>query len=196
MKTWADFHEFCNADVPGVSTITAERELRRAAQHFCAQTKVWKEDLDPAYIFPGIDIYDVDAPPKTTIVKITQISLNGYPIFLNAAEPQTNSGVEFLSPVRFRIQPKPVARAKLAIAAVLQPAHDATGIADELFMLYAEVIGMGAKAKLYAQPQKSYSNAAQAVYERESFDSAIARIKITAAKAYSGAPLRTRPSFF
>ena len=196
MKTWADFYQFCGADVPGVSIFAAERELRRAAQEFCERTKAWKEDLDPAYIFPNVELYDVETPKGATILKIAEIKQDGHNIHLMTPDSGYRSGVEFISPMQFRMVPMPVSRSILRMRAVLQPDHDAPGVADLIYNQYAELIGAGAKARLYLQPEKPYTNPALAAVEKEKFEQGIARVKLDAAKGYSGAPLRTRAFYF
>lgn len=196
MKTWADFYQFCGADVPGVSIFAAERELRRATQEFCERTKAWKEDLDPAHIFPNVDLYDVEVPKGATIIKITEIRQDGHAIHLMTPDSGYSSGIEFISPVQFRVVPMPVSRSRLTMKAVLQPDHGAPGVADLIYNQYAELIGAGAKARLYLQPEKPYTNPALAAVEREKFEQGIARVKLDAAKGYSGAPLRTRAFYF
>lgn len=195
MKTWADFYDFCHADVPGVSTFAAERELRRAAQEFFEKTKTWKTDLDPVYLFPNIDIYDIEIPPGTTIIKIAEAKDDAGNDVPMLASGTCGAGIEFLTQTTFRAVPMPTARAHVRLQAVLMPNHTATGLVDGLFAQYAEVIGRGAKARLYAQPQKTYTDPGLAALMKDEFDLAIAREKIAAAKAFTGAPLRTKPQF-
>lgn len=195
MKTWADFYDFCHADVPGVSTFAAERELRRAAQEFFEKTKCWKADLDPVYLFPGIESYDVDVPKGATVVKIEQATDAGGH-HLNLLTPgQGGTGIAFQTQLQFLAIPVPTARSIVKLRAVLMPNHAATGIEDALFDQYAEIIGRGAKARLYLQPQKTYTNPELAAVEKEEFTLAIAREKVAAAKGFSGAPLRTKPQY-
>lgn len=194
MKTWAQFYDFCNADVPGVLSFAAERELRRAAQEFFEKTKVWKFDLDPIYLHPKVSQYDIDVPPGATIVKILSATNDaGNEIDL---EPRGGSGIVFLNQLQFTTAPHTVTgRQRVNFTAVLAPNHAAKGIDDALFEQYAEDIAHGAKARLFAQRQKPYTDLQAAADERALFDSAIWREQVRAAKGFSGASLRTRPSF-
>ncbi len=196
MKTWADFYNFCHADVPGVSTFAAERELRRAAQEFFEKTKVWKVDLDPVYLFSNVEEYDVAIPAGVTIIKIaTARDANGYCTDLLSTGPGV-AGITFINQNTFRVWPAVTGDRQIHMQAVVMPSHSSLGIDDALFEQYAEVIARGAKARLYLHPQKPYTNPELASICREEFAMAIAREKIAAAKGFSGAPLRTRPQFF
>lgn len=195
MKTWADFYDFCHADVPGVSTFAAERELRRAAQEFFEKTKCWKADLYPVYLFPSIDVYDLEVPKGSTIVKVLQATDAGGNHVNLLTQGQGGAGIAFQTQLQFRAVPMPSGRSIVKLRAVLMPNHAAQGIEDALFEQYAEVIARGAKARLYLQPQKTYTNPELAAVEKEEFTLAIARERVAAAKGFSGAPLRTKPQF-
>lgn len=194
MRTWAEFYDYCHADVPGVLSIAAERELRRAAQEFMEKTKVWKVDLDPIYVFSGVNLYDIDVPKGTTIVKILSAKHDsGTAIDL---EPSGGNGLSFINQLQFSFPYMPTGDYRIHFRAVLTPNHEAKGIEDALFQQYAEDIAHGAKARLYLQPQKTYTDKSLAGIEREKFDAAIWREQVKAAKGFSGAPLRTRPNNF
>ena len=194
MKPWADFYDFCHADVPGVLGLVAERELRRAAQEFCEKTKVWTVDLDPIFIFPNIGLYELDLPPGTKIVKVMGATLHGQNVPLLTVG-EHGYGIVFTSQMTFQMQPQPQDRQQITFRVVLAPNHASTGIDDALFAQYAEQIATGAKARLYAQPQKTYTDPGLAAIEQEKFALFMAREKIEAAKGFSGAPLRIKPQF-
>lgn len=195
MKTWDDFYGLVHADVPGVLGLAAARALRQAAHEFCEKTKVWRLELDPVYLFPKVDLYDVDVPKGVTIVKIENGTYaDGTPADLRAAGYQ-GTGLHFLSQLQFRAVPMPTARAIVRFMAIVVPSTDSAGISDELFNQYGEIIAKGAKARLYAQPQKTYTDAALADLLRAEFELEIAREKISAAKAFSDAPLRVKAQF-
>lgn len=195
MKTWADFYDFCHADVPGVSVFAAERELRRSAQEFFKKTKVWKVDLDPVYVVPLTDTYELDVPPGSTIVKVSEASFKNRGIGLMAPGMTHSHGIQFLTQQQFRIVPMPNDRRQIQFEAVLMPSNVSTGLDDPFFEQYAEIIACGAKARLYAQPQKTYTDRMLAAEELEKFTLSIFRTRIAASKGYSGAPLRIKSQF-
>jgi hypothetical protein len=195
MKTWADFYDFCHADVPGVSTFAAERELRRAAQEFFEKTKCWKAELAPVYLFPKVELYDLEVPKGATIVKILEAKDDAGNDVNLLTQGDGRAGLLFVSQLQFEAVPIPTSRMIVKMRAVLMPDHAAAGIEDGLFNQYAEVIARGAKARLYAQPQKTYTDDGRAESLQRQFELAIAREKVAAAKGFSNAALRTKPQF-
>lgn len=195
MKSWADFHRFCHADVSGASVFEVENQLLGAAQDFCERTKVWRVKLDPVYLFPRIREYEVQTPTGSKIVTIAHaVDDMGTDIELLAAGTG-GSGVRFFNETQFEAVPMG-ARRLVHFTAVLTPADDATGIDDRLFSQYGRIIGLGAKARLHAQDQRPYSAPALAEQEHTAFEREIARIQLKAAKSFSGAALRVTPQFF
>jgi len=94
--------------------------------------------------------------------------------------------------------PKPSAALVGGILAKVsaRPARSATGVDDELWEKYLEVIASGAKAKLFAMKKKPWTDSALANYHRQLFEDGIARAKIAATRGHGRAKLRTQAHFF
>lgn len=197
MKSWVDLYDYALADIPDCSHFMAANALRRAAQEFCARTKAWRVNLGAKRLVAGISAYDFDVEPTQEVCELISATLDGQPIDPLTPEQSGSGarGVLLLSEREYSVEPTPAGSAILRMRVALRPSNTATGIEDFLFAAYAKDIGKGAKAELFGMTNQPFSNPGAAQAERGEFDAAIARTALRVAKGFSGAPLRTRPSF-
>lgn len=196
-KLWVQLHDYYLSDVPGCSYVTAANALRMAAQEFCERSKVWRVTMDPVLTVADISIYDFDITTEQEISKIMSVKLDDQPIAMLLHDQAGNGqiGMISLNQREFFLQPVPAAGQSLEIKAVLKPSNESTGIEDFIYAAHAEAIAQGAKARLFGLANQPFTNPKAAMDARSAFETAIAQAIIKSAKAYSGAPLRTAPSF-
>lgn len=196
MKAWDTFYDHYLADIDGCTFFAAANELRQAAREFCSRSHAWRVELDPVQTITDVSRYEFDRTAQMEVVKLMSAKLGGQKIepILYDADP-TQRGIVALSPMEFELRPAPPAGLVVALVAICQPGQEATGVDDVLYAMYAREIAYGARAKLFARANKTYSNAALADKFERMFDESIARARTKAAKSYSSAPLRTAASF-
>jgi hypothetical protein len=77
----------------------------------------------------------------------------------------------------------------------IKPSITATGVNDDLFDQYGEAIGYGARARLMSMKDKPYSDLKLAGIEQLKFNEKVGQVQVDVARAFSKAPLRTKPMF-
>lgn len=197
MKTWADLADAVLDDVPGCSAALATKALRYAAQVLCEQTRAWRVTLPAQATTAGTDTYAFQLPADADLVKLTGATIDGQDanLLLAGQDRDGNSGILALDVHNYRVVPTPGGVYSVVLTVALAPADTAAGLDDTIATRYKRALVMGAKAELFGMKKQPFSDAAAATDERARFDDEIGRIRIAVARAFSGAPLRVRPSF-
>lgn len=192
MTPFIDFYDYYLADINGCTYYAAENELRKAAQEFCQRTKASVVRMSPILLFAGIDTYEFDVEKQHVLVRLEEAKLDGKQLDILLRDSLSTGGsIRPLSDTSFQLTPFPSDGQRLEIRAIVKPSNKATGLDDELYAQYAEAISYGAKARLYLQPDKPYTNPNLAMTHKAMFDEAIGIASQRVAKSYSRAPLRT-----
>lgn len=168
--------------VYGCADMAAERAIMNAVIDFCIRSDWWVLELDPIMAAVGVGDYELDElPDQTEIVRIvdawygdrqlTQLSLDelrkkfglswrdtpaGFPSFVTQIMPGVLTVVPALQ------AGTPIENITGFVS--LRPTRDSTSCDDSIYNRWAEVIGHGALARLYATVGQPFSNppAAQA----------------------------------
>lgn len=198
MKLWDDFYTYYLADVTGCTYFAAVNELRRAAQELCERAKVWRVELDPVRTMAGQSVYDFELTGDQELVKVMEARLNDIEldIIIPGKKPRGFLALQPLNSREFKLFPEPITGLRVDMTAILKPSDTSEGIEDHLYAQYAEKIAYGAKARLFAQPGKPYTNPALAAAFEQKFADAVADANWRAEKAYSNAPQRVKAQFF
>ena len=98
--------------------------------------------------------------------------------------------------VSFTVWPAPAVACTMIYRYSLRPTETAATIPDMVYNLYAEAIAMGAKSKLLALPEKSWSNPKLAAQYTSEFRGQINRAKIYRQRAAITAGQRVSPVWF
>lgn len=184
--------------VPGCPEPVAERALLRATQRFCELTRCWRVVLDDVGIYVGADEYDLDLPEFTEIVRIESALFDGRSITVAGPGARLGRSARYIETTDGRtlhINPLPTGTSTLRLTATLKPSDQAPGIEAFIAERYAEVIALGAAARLKQQPQKSYS-APDGLSDWQAFEARCATINITIWRGLGNTPARTIPSWF
>jgi hypothetical protein len=197
MKLWVDIYDYYLNDVPACSYLTAASALRMAAQEFCEDAKVWRATLTNVPTVAGTSTYSFPITAEQEVSKVLEVRLADQliGILLHEDAGGEKSGLINLDQRQFLLQPTPAAVQQVSIKVVLRPSNISTGIDDALYAFHAEAIAQGAKARLFGMANQPFTNPSAAITARDRFEYLMAKAKIKTARAYSSAPIRTRPSF-
>lgn len=181
------------------------RALRRSAQKFCRESRIWRERLDDVVLDPGVDEYDLATPSDSTAEQILDARIGGRELNVRAeaaivtfpasSGPPSDVAVKSLSNTVV-VWPNPDAGSGvLRLYVVLAPSRTATEVPDLLVNDWEVGIVAGAQAELHDMPGMPWTNPGRAAEKRSEFDAAAleARRKATSG---SGALLRVRPRKF
>lgn len=193
-------------DVMGCPDPTVVLALRRVARQFFGETHIWRAVLDPVTITLGVLNYDLDLPSHSELTKIEGATLNGLSILVTSGQAlpsDWHTRYPALGPCiftedrkTFNFLPAAVTGDKVVVEVTLKPSNDAAGIESAFFDQYAEILAMGAKAKLMLQPGKTYSNPALGAMLEQRFNDAITDTNIRLWHGFSNAKVQVQPRSF
>ncbi|MES2415092.1 MAG: hypothetical protein V4614_14895 [Pseudomonadota bacterium] len=206
MKLWPAFYDLLLPDVPGCPPAMASLQLRHAAREFCERTKAWDEVRGPVVtIADTIEYTFLVNAAEEEVVKLLGGTLDGNELTVRSINdmpgnwqtyPGVRAGILTQDLTKFYLVPARAADMDIKTRIVLKPAVASTGVPDALFNQYAEVIAMGAKARLMLSPKKPYTDATMAGANRVMFDERVATIARAVEKSFSRTPRRVVGHFF
>lgn len=185
--------------------------LRDAARELCERAPIWRDEVDSIMYVAGVAEYDLSAPDNTEIVQVVEVYQNGYgPLqqiteqALSAADPRwkertSNQPTYYIHPaidvLRIVSIPSVSATTPLVIKGWLQPSLSATEMDSKVLTKWRDHIVYGAKARLLALTEVSWSNPAMASYYAVSFETSKAKAAGYALSQSAGGTLsvRSRP---
>lgn len=201
MKLWSDFYDSLLPDVPGCPFGSADYALRQSARDFCEQSLTW------TYTHPDISVvndqsdYTYVPPAEALVHTISYAEFNDKEISAETKDidmhisdwrNQTGSPKFVLGmPNGIRLVPKPDLEGTLKLIVALKPDNDATGIDDEIYQEYRDVIVHGAMARLMLSPRKPYSKPDLAMHHMQQFTAKTGAAGQRQARNYTTAPLQT-----
>lgn len=198
----SDFLPDVLAHTPQCPSITAERELLKAAIEFCRKSGAWYEDLDTFEAEVGKSTYDVFPPAgQAQIVRLREITIDGDRIDNTDEErlnrlsrnwrADTGEPDRWYQPSRTKLSLYPTPDAVHTVGGVvaLMPTMKATRVPDFLFEEWSEGLAAGAVQRLVMMPGKAWSNPNLAASFNKEFRRAISRARIQALRGRSGKPM-------
>jgi hypothetical protein len=211
MKAWDAWLPDILPHVPGCPDIIATHEIKRAAQAFFRETWTWRAVLDP------VD-FDVNEPEMrvfpdvsgTWIVRVEHAAMGGTklkPLSLDAivtafgpdwaTQTGTPDAITATTPATLRLVPYPIDALanQLSLTVSLMPSDNASGILDELYARYRDVIADGAKSRLMLINGQPWANPDIGAALAQRFEAGISLARTDAARAHGRATPRSRPAF-
>lgn len=160
-------------EVPGCPDLLIEQHLLRTARMFCRDTHVWTVPLDPIYPYEvgrGQDqpFYDLDLPTDSALLSVFLAEQDERPIGFNV-RLNPYPGIQF-------DRPKPLN--PITVHAVLQPAHDATTIPDQLLFDYQEALIGGTLARLMLMPKRDWTMPEVAPVHQSAYDTGVGEARV------------------
>lgn len=162
-------------------------ETRAAAIEFCNLSEAWRMELLPFNLQVGIDTYYLDPPvSKTEISKIVDVSFKTQEIDYVL----TSANV-------FKLAKKPDdATNQVTMLAAIRPSRDAEVMDGEVAKRYFDGILDGIKARLYAMPQKPWSDGPASVFYRSKMEHVASIARRESTVGHGRVPLRTKLHLF
>lgn len=193
MRPFDDFLREVTPYVPDVPDFVAVNAIRNAAIEFCEKTHYLQHDMDPFAGQIGVPNYPIDTPPDTTFVDVIQAWYNNVLLIPKSVDElariyrsvdwRTLQGnpayiTRVIQP-EIILVPFPVLTIQGAITmrAAIAPTRDSMTVDSRLYEHYLEVIGLGARARLYDTPNQPYYNANAARDYRQRFNIEVAKAK-------------------
>lgn len=194
--------------VPECPEQVAINAVRNACIEFCEKSQYWLYDHDPINGVAHMSTYELDLPTCTTAARVMDAWYNNIPL-----TPRGEDEIKRTYPFDWRelegnpvffvqqtqneviLVPKPLISASqaLKLIVVLKPTRDSVDIDDEIYELWAEAIGYGARARLHGLPNQPFSDPLAAVKYTGMFETAIGRAKVARNRGLARATQRVRP---
>lgn len=175
--------------------------ILKAVIEFCNRSRAYRFSPSAISVVAGTANYAVsDLPAGMVIAWLLAAELDDDPLDLLdpgtipqswATETGSPSTAIVYSETTIGLRKAPDAAGSLSVKLALRPALTATTYPDEFHNLYQERIAAGALAKLYAQPNRPWSNPLLVADCRSRFDSGILDAEYRADRGNSNAPGRT-----
>jgi hypothetical protein len=183
---WDQFYPYIQPHLPGCPELTIEKYLQEAAAEFCAQSGVWRYDIDKDYTSRNTAEYDIEVPTNAVLEDILVLYINGQPTkrvsdrhydlpsTISNGRPMSYS-LYIDSQVRF--YPTPDGKYEFEGVAVIKPSLSASGVEDFIYESYGRHIACGAIYRLAMIPGKEWSNPELGVYYKTEFYNHIAQAR-------------------
>ncbi len=186
-------------EVRGCLESLVEREIAESAIRFCAQTGIWRFNLDPCSILENISNYDIDLPRDTKIVGIKSLTIDSKPILPSTNEildtqaigwrTRTGAASHYVLeiPNTLILDRIPIKTMRGAMLGTVTLKPDRANPKVPLFVLddWINEIASGAKSKLMLMPSKKWSNPDLAIHYGKLFDVAVSEAVASGNKGHS-----------
>ena len=184
MKAWELFHPFVVPDVMGCPNPLVDHALRQAAREFCQRSSVWREWADSFTATGLLQRFDFDLPGQAELVAATRATVAGKGIqvlgshFLPADWQLTDTtftsdALIHISMTEYMLYPMPSAGEVVSIEMALKPSLTASGVGDDVYNKWAEVVSKGALYRLLSSPGKPYTDLQAAALSKSVFESGV-----------------------
>lgn len=192
-------------DCPEFVAINA---IRNAAIEFCEKSLIIREQLPPIEVIVGQADYDLEVIAGTTCAMIMSAMIGTKTLQHRSIEEldelfkggwrERPGPIDYITQdhyenVRLVQTPEIAPPDPLRITIASRPTRASTKCNKLLYERYAEIIGMGARARLLDTPGQPYSDPESALRFRKWFESGFGEAKITANRGRGRAVLVVRP---
>lgn len=174
MKAWSYWFPDLAIHVPGCPSVLMVHELRRAAQTFFERSRAWRVTQAPIAV--GAEVSELPSAPTDATMDLVEVEAAWYdgkpldPITLEELDnafhddwqAHTGTPSRYLEPTAgtLRLYPVPVAAATtgLKLRLIVKPSDTSLGLPDDMAARYRDAIHLGAKSRLMAIPNKTWTN--------------------------------------
>lgn len=208
-----DLMRYLLPHVPGAPDVTAKQALLLATIDFCVNTHAWSVILDPMDIEANMSEYDIEVEQGARVAAVKDVWMVGgrrlEPVTMDKLATvlpdwqtiSTSAPMFYTAPVdneTIQIYPKPSVDlpGALTIRVAYAPTLTATSVPDSVVQLYLENLLHGARYRLMAMPEKSWSNEKLAAYHKTQFDDGVVSAKIDIAHDKVQGSIRVKPIRF
>ena len=209
MATWADFYPDMMPHLPECPVEIISHELKRAAQTFFDRTRAWRITENAVAVAGGTET--VSAAPSDSgqeLVRVEQAWFDGKVLDPFTAEgvlrdfgedwmEQTGVPIAYIqdTPGEIRLFPIPESAATVGIILRIsvRPNESSTGIPDEFYAKYRDVIASGAKSRLMLYPKKAWTDFELGRVMAEAFSTGVNTATASAARSFGRARIPSQP---
>lgn len=180
--------------VPDVGEFVAVDAIKNACIEFCERTYFWQYSVPAITPAIGQNSYVMQTPADTKVVGILQAYYNDFLLIPKSPDelariyrmtdwmtlpgyPQYYTRVKKPEIVLVP-SPSVVDGDTVSIRVALAPTRDSQEIDSEIYEQWAEVIGWGARARLYSQPKQPYYDKNASMEAQKMFRTGITEAKI------------------
>lgn len=201
------FFPYVQPQVPACPDPSLVMAIRNACIQFCEDTLFLNDTIDSVQAAVGNNLYDLDAPTGQTVSKIKRLFFDGRELFHKTPDElnglygvtdwQTTTGTPLfftqLATDQFMLVPVPEATGSISGQVAYKPTRASTTVDSRLLEKYAEVIALGALARVYLQPDQPYTNPSNALAAGAMFSAGISNAKAYVRGGMDAAtPMRVR----
>lgn len=209
-----EFRRYVQPYASGVTPFEVAHHIREALRDFCARTKCWQVLLDPFVTAAGSAEYTLTPPAGAAISQVEEVFVSEARLdfaglddlyTLTAGNWRTAAAgtplqATFLEPGRLRLHTTPDAVATVYVRAALKPSASATlataTLPDFLFEQWAQDIANGALTRLYATPDKPYSNPQLSLERGTRYEVSVGDARLRVARSFGRRELESVAQFY
>lgn len=184
-KTWDDFLPLIRPYLPSCPDITIKQYLAIVAADFFTRTHLWREDIDPIFVAPGVYEYDLDAEALVEdVISVTadnrELTHTDMRLIPNDQRYATGRPRQYWihSDNTIRLHPIPDEKITLKLAAVLRPSRTGLGVQDWIFEMWADAIVAGTVDRIAGLPGKDWTDPALAEHNRRHYERSIDNARV------------------
>lgn len=197
--------------VPDCPEIVAVNAIRNACIEFCDKSLYWLYNHDPVTTIDNVATYELELPDFTASVAVLDAWHDNLPLVPVGEDtikkvyplnwPTLMGAPKYLTqqnPNEVILVPYPqtgIAQGLNMIMAI-KPTRDSVDIDDSIYENWAEGIGFGARARIHALPNQSFSDPVAAAKYDALFRIEIGKATVTRNRGLSRAVQRVRPPRF
>jgi hypothetical protein len=146
------------SDISGAQAGLLFRETVLAARQFCDDSGVWAKELDTITLIADTTSYSLDVSALSAKVKfIEKVEVDEVEQALENYGYNRRTG-------KIELEWTPAGDEEMVVTVVLTPLRTATSIEAHIIEDYGDAIVARAKATLYAQPNRPWTDGAEAQY--------------------------------
>jgi hypothetical protein len=188
--TWDKLYPYVQPYVPGCPEVVIKTHLQEAAAEYCANSEVWRYNLEPSFTSKNTSDYELDVPNRAVLENIMVLMLDGVPM-THVSErhsfPRTDSDGSAVTgtPTQYsvfqdasiRMYPTPLSKHTFTGVLVVKPSLSAKGIEDFIFESHGRSIAAGAIARIAGIPNKEWSDPDVSMRSQIEFERAMCAAK-------------------
>ena len=187
-------------DIPEIPGFIAQQQYARAMRELCEEARVWRVDatlttvadtatLSLTPLLPELtELVDIISMKPVsggaTVKPKTQAWLDVNEADWRADTALTAKYYVLNSDGVLRLVPTPTSAVSYYVRAAVKPTQDVTDVSDLVVNKYSEALISGAKAYLFMQPRKPWTDLNMAQYHRAAFLAAIPEARANAADEF------------
>ena len=181
---------------PEAPSLMLQRVLRESARQFFRESRAWRLDFG-GVIVAGTDSYDLTLPAgalahdviyaklttSNTLLEYLRDAGKAYVLPDDVTVGNTTKHITLIDNNTFQLLPVPYTADVIEMKVILTLDRAATAIDDQIVEEYEDALIDGALARLYEQPNKTWTDLKLAMLHHNKFAGGIARAKSRAEEA-------------